>query len=215
MCGVILFAEYTGKETGQERMTEGQYSSMAKDIPYQLIRSRRRTIGIQVKDGRVIVRAPMQASLKEIDAFVERSGNWIDRHLEEQKERMAQEAEHPVRRLTRAQLEALAQEAARIIPQRVAYYAPLVGVTYGNITIRSQRTRWGSCSAKGNLNFNCLLCLAPEGVLDSVVVHELCHRLEMNHSERFYREVLRVFPDYYREHAWLKEHGRELLNRLP
>ena len=88
-------------------------------------------------------------------------------------------------------------------------------MTYGNITIRNQRTRWGSCSAKGNLNFNCLLCLAPPGVLDAVVVHELCHRLEMNHSKRFYEEVLRVYPDYYKDHGWLKEHGSELLGRLP
>ena len=188
---------------------------MAKDIQYQLIRSRRKTIGIQVKDGTVIVRAPMTVSLKEIDAFVERSRNWIDRHLRQQEERKAKEAEHPVSKLTRPQLEALAQEAARVIPQRVAHYAPLVGVTYGNITIRNQKTRWGSCSARGNLNFNCLLCLAPPGVLDCVVVHELCHRLEMNHSKRFYSEVLRVYPDYYRDHAWRKEHGRELLSRLP
>ncbi len=188
---------------------------MAKNIQYQLIRSRRKTIGIQVKDGTVIVRAPMRASVQEIDAFVEQSRAWIDRHLRRQEERKAQEAGNPVRKLTRAQLEALAQEAARVIPQRVEHYAPLVGVTYGNITIRSQRTRWGSCSAKGNLNFNCLLCLAPPGVLDSVVVHELCHRLEMNHSKRFYSEVLRVYPDYYRDHAWLNEHGRELLSRLP
>ena len=184
-------------------------------MDYRLIRSKRKTIGIQVKNGMVIVRAPMRTSLKEIDAFVESSRNWIDKHLCQQKERMVHEAENPVSKLTREELEALAQEAVRRIPGRVAYYAPKVGVTYGTITIRNQRTRWGSCSAKGNLNFNCLLCLAPPGVLDAVVVHELCHRLEMNHSKRFYEEVLRVYPDYYKDHGWLKEHGSELLGRLP
>ena len=190
-------------------------------MEYRLIRSgRRKTIGIQVKDGNVIVRAPLRTSLKEIEAFVERSGGWIEKHLREQERQKAQrESEiasgQAAGKLTWPELEALAQEAVRVIPERVACYAPQIGVTYGRITIRNQRSRWGSCSAKGNLNFNCLLCLAPPGVLDAVVVHELCHRKEMNHSKRFYEEVLRVYPDYHKDHAWLKEHGQELLLRLP
>ena len=119
-----------------------------------------------------------------------------------------------VDRLTREDIEELAQKAVKVIPERVAHFAPMVGVNYGRITIRNQRSRWGSCSAKGNLNFNCLLMLAPPEVLDSVVVHELCHRLEMNHSKKFYEHVLRVYPDYYKEHAWLKEHGPELMRRM-
>ena len=183
-------------------------------MEYQLVRSRRKTIGIQVKDGNVIVRAPLRARQEEIDRFVEKSGAWIRKHLQEQEEKRRREAAHPVERMTREEVEALAQRAVKVIPERVAHYAPLVGVTYGRITIRNQRSRWGSCSAKGNLNFNCLLCLAPPEVLDSVVVHELCHRLEMNHSKRFYENVLRVFPDYYRQHAWLKEHGPELMRKM-
>lgn len=118
-------------------------------------------------------------------------------------------------RLTMEDIRSLAGEAMRVIPERVAYYAPLVGVTYGRITIRNQRSRWGSCSAKGNLNFNCLLMLAPPEVMDSVVVHELCHRKEMNHSSRFYALVRKAFPEYDRWHGWLKEHGSELIKRLP
>ena len=101
-----------------------------------------------------------------------------------------------------------------MIPDRVAYYAEKMGVTYGSITIRNQRTRWGSCSAKGNLNFNCLLMLAPPEVLDGVVVHELCNRIEMNHSKKFYEEVLRVYPEYRKSEKWLKENGRALLRRM-
>lgn len=183
-------------------------------MEYRLVRSRRKTIGIQVKDGSVTVRAPYRASQNEIDAFLKRSESWIEKHLRMQAEEKEHRKEAGIRKLTREQLEALAQEAAEIIPKRVAYYAPLVGVTYGRITIRNQKTRWGSCSAKGNLNFNCLLCLAPPGVLDSVVVHELCHRLEMNHSKRFYEEVYRVYPDYDRDHGWLKVHGSDLLSML-
>ena len=80
--------------------------------------------------------------------------------------------------------------------------------------IRRQRSRWGSCSSKGNLNFNCLLLLAPPEVFDSVVVHELCHRREMNHSERFYAEVLHVFPEYWQWNRWLKENGKLLMARM-
>ncbi|MBQ6684544.1 MAG: M48 family metallopeptidase, partial [Firmicutes bacterium] len=91
---------------------------------------------------------------------------------------------------------------------RVAHYAPLVGVDYGRITIRNQKTRWGSCSSQGNLNFNCLLMLFPDEVIDSVVVHELCHRKHMNHSAKFYKEVERVFPEYRKWHQWLNENGK-------
>ena len=184
-------------------------------MEYQLIRSKRKTIGIQVKDGAVIVRAPMRSSLREINAFVEKSAGWIGKHLRLQEEMKARQEAEGLPKLTEGELQELAREAARVIPLRAAYYARLLGVTYGKITIRRQRTRWGSCSAKGNLSFNCLLCLAPPGVLDAVVVHELCHRLEMNHSKRFYEAVRSVYPEYDREHGWLKKHGRELLCRLP
>ncbi len=100
------------------------------------------------------------------------------------------------------------------IPRRVEYFAPLVGVDYGRITIRAQHTRWGSCSSKGNLNFNFLLVLCPPEVLDYVVVHELCHRLEMNHSARFWKGVERVLPDYCSRRGWLREQGGLLLDRL-
>ena len=89
-----------------------------------------------------------------------------------------------------------------------------MGVTYGRITIRSQHTLWGSCSSKGNLNFNCLLMLTPPEVLDYVVVHELCHRKEMNHSARFWAEVEHVLSDYEIRRKWLRENGTALISRL-
>lgn len=176
---------------------------------YELIRSDRKTFAAEIKQGRLIIRAPKRASEKEIKAFIAKHQRWIDSHLARAQEAAA------VPRLTPDELRDLANEALLVIPARVAYYAPLVGVTYGGITIRNQRTRWGSCSSQGNLNFNCLLMLAPPEVIDSVVVHELCHRKEMNHSEKFYAEVLRVFPDYYEHHKWLKENGNRLMNMLP
>lgn len=87
-----------------------------------------------------------------------------------------------------------------------------MGVTYGRISIREQKTRWGSCSSKGNLNFNWRLIFAPEEVVDYIVVHELAHRKEMNHSRAFYDVVASVLPDYKVQEKWLKENGEKLWN---
>lgn len=181
---------------------------------YDVIRSRRKTLALQLRpDGSILVRSPLRTSDQEIAAFVRRHEAWIRIHQEKLKQRQEKTASIPA--LSWEQMQALAQQAARVIPARAALYAPQIGVTYGRITIRFQKTRWGSCSSKGNLNFNALLMLAPPEVLDSVVVHELCHRKEMNHSARFYREVLRVFPEYHKWHGWLKENGSALLARVP
>ncbi len=181
-------------------------------MKYRVIRSNRKTIAIQVLEEGVFVRAPYQMSDKEIEKFVWEHKEWIDKHCKILEEKMKSRPE--VEQLTMEEIEELAQKALEVIPQRVRYYAPLIGVTYGRITIRNQQTRWGSCSAKGNLNFNCLLMLTPLEVIDSVVVHELCHRKQMNHSKAFYDEVLRVYPDYYKWHGWLKEHGDEIMRRM-
>lgn len=79
-------------------------------------------------------------------------------------------------KLSAEKKEMLQKEAYRVFPERVSYYAGEIGVDYGRITIRQQKTRWGSCTSEGNLNFNWLLMLAPPKILDYVVVHELCHR---------------------------------------
>ena len=116
---------------------------------------------------------------------------------------------------TEEEINDFAEKAMQIIPEKVKHYAALVGVDYGRITIRNQRTRWGSCSGKGNLNFNCLLVLFPDEMIDSVVVHELCHRKHMDHSKEFYAEVDRVFPEYRKCQKWLKENGGLYLRRMP
>ncbi|MCD8109934.1 MAG: M48 family metallopeptidase [Clostridiales bacterium] len=179
---------------------------------YRVMKSNRKTMAIQVRDDGVIVRAPYYVPDTEINRFIREHETWIRKKLAELEEDKKQiQKTEP---LSMDEIRALADQALKVIPERVRYYAPLIGVTYGRITIRNQRTRWGSCSAKGNLNFNCLLMLAPPEVVDSVVVHELCHRKEMNHSKAFYEEVLRVFPDYYKWNGWLKENGRALMMRM-
>ena len=180
------------------------------EIPYTLVRSCRKTISIVIKPtGEVEVRCPRRCSKREIDTFVASKEAWIRKHLKT----IAARPEVSV--LSAAERKALAEKAAEVLPEKVSRFAQQLGVSYGRITIRSQRTRWGSCSAKGNLNFNCLLMLCPDEVIDSVVVHELCHLKHMDHSAEFYAEVERAFPEYRRCQKWLKEHGGGYLRRLP
>lgn len=179
---------------------------------YRIVRSRRKTLSLQIDTQGLLVRAPMRASDRQIGLFVQEHEAWIEKHLKKLEQAKLDAREQP---LSQEEVEQLKAQAKQIFAQRAAHYAPLVGVDYGCITIRCQRTLWGSCSAKGNLNFNCLLLLAPPQVLDSVVVHELCHRKFMNHSRRFYAEVLRVFPEYHRWHRWLKDNGKALMLRVP
>lgn len=182
---------------------------MSCRMEFEVVRSDRKTFAVEIKRGRLIVRAPRRATSEDINTFLLRNRKWIETHLA--KAQAKERAAESVRRLTAGEIRALANRAREVIPERVAYYAPLVGVTFGRITIRCQKSRFGSCSSQGNLNFNCLLMLAPPEVIDSVVVHELCHRKEMNHSERFYAEVLRVYPRYRECAAWLKKNGDILM----
>lgn len=179
-------------------------------LPYRLIRSSRKTVAIQITPaGEVLLRCPKRLSLREAERFLESKKDWIEARLAKLAGRETQPS------LTPEEIRSLARQAGEDLPRRLARFAPLVGVAYGRVTIRSQRTRWGSCSAKGNLNFNCLLMLCPEEVRDYVVVHELCHRIELNHSPRFWAEVEKICPDYARHRKWLKENGGSLIARLP
>ncbi len=180
---------------------------------FEIIRSNRKTISLEITStGQVLVRAPKRMSETEIRAFVESKSSWLAKHLQKKEkdvEALKEEGFFTTQEIKR--LEALAKQ---VIPEKVAYYARIMGVTYGSISIRKQKTRWGSCSREGNLNFNCLLMMAPPEVLDYVVVHELSHRLEMNHSARFWTQVEKVLPDYRGPRKWLKEHGGKLMMRM-
>ena len=152
---------------------------MRDDI--RIIRSRRKTVSIRIDENlRITVRAPLRMPDGAIRAFIEERSAWIEKNLEKMRERKEEMQPEPEEVLTVEEIRALAKEAADYIPKRVSFYAEKIGVNYGRITIRNQKSRWGSCSGRGNLNFNCLLMLTPPEIIDYVVVHELCHRLEMN-----------------------------------
>lgn len=103
------------------------------------------------------------------------------------------------------------REAARArFESRVAYYHRRTGGSYTSITVRDQKSRWGSCSSRGTLSFNYRLIFAPPVILDYVVVHELCHLTHMNHSKDFWNMVAGFMPEYKEYRKWLRDHGHEL-----
>ena len=178
------------------------------DIEYHLIRSDRRSIGIEVdREGNVTVRAPYSCEKKRIERFLLEKENWIRQKVKLQKANAKKRQEK--REMPEAEKKYYRNLAREVLGARTGYYARKMGVTYGRISIREQKTRWGSCSSVGNLNYNWKLVLMPEQVMDYVVIHELAHRKEMNHSARFYAVVAQQMPDYKVWKSWLKEHGRE------
>ena len=106
------------------------------------------------------------------------------------------------------------KEAALVLHQKASEFAKLLSVSFEDVRIKDQKSRWGSCSSKGNLNFNCLLMLTPPEVIDYVVAHELCHLKEMNHSARFWNEVEKIIPTYKEQKKWLKDNGGSFIERL-
>ena len=187
-------------------------SRSKSDFRVFIKRSARRSLSLEIMpDGNLLARAPQRMPEREIWAFIREKEEWIRIHRRQRMERQTEAQADP---LTPDQIRELADVALRVLPERCRYFAGVMGVRYGRITIRNQKTRWGSCSSGGNLNFNCLLMLAPPEVRDYVVVHELAHRKEMNHSPRFWKEVEKVLPDYRQRLLWLKKNGPELIARM-
>ena len=173
----------------------------------RIVRSRRKTLALQVlPTGEIVARAPLRLPERDIHAFAEQHAAWLEAAVARARagSRAAQRADI----LSEAELQRLRTAAQADLTERVTRLAARMGVDFAGITIRAQRTRWGSCSARGSLSFNCLLMLAPPEVREYVAVH-------MNHSAAFWREVASCLPDYAAQRAWLREHGPALLGRLP
>lgn len=192
-------------------------------IPYRLIKSKRYSYSIQISvEKGVIVRCPMKPSELFLKKMLTEKADWIKRKYDEVCARREMLLNSVYTPKEREELQRIYVRAAKeYFPKRVQYYVNEIywedseirretNLPYVNITIRDQKTRWGSCSSRGTLSFNWRLMLAPPRVLDYVVVHELCHIKHMDHSKEFWEMVESVLPDYKERRQWLKEHGNEL-----
>ncbi|MCM1089198.1 MAG: M48 family metallopeptidase, partial [Muribaculaceae bacterium] len=188
------------------------YQGKEYSLPYTVLKSKRKTYAISIKeDGSIIFRVPLRADERKIAQMAEEKSRWIITHYLDICAKKNSRPSSDLSAVQKTALENRYKEAARsYIPQRVAYYHAKTGGSYQRITIRDQKTRWGSCSSKGTLSFNWRLMLAPPSILDYVVVHELCHLTHMNHSAAFWQAVEAIYPDYRIARKWLKEHGNEL-----
>ena len=181
-----------------------------QEIHILVIRSARKSLGLEVRDqNTVLARIPVRLPDRELKQFVETHREWILK-----KTQIAAQREENRKATPAPPLESLSKtDRMKIqlkIGKRVRHYCEIMGVKVGWVTVKNQKTRWGSCSSAGNLNFNWRLIFAPPAVLDYVVVHELAHRKEMNHSAAFYAIVEQVLPDYRSSQKWLRENGHQL-----
>lgn len=191
---------------GMMKMKIGEYN-------VEVRRSKRKSAAIKITaDMQIVVFVPLYVSENEIERMVISKSKWIDEHMLKVQSTIDERGK--LEKITFEQVKELADQAVEYIPKRVKYYAEKENFVYNKITIKNLVSRWGSCSTKGNLNFNCLLMLTPDYVIDYIVVHELCHLREMNHSEKFWAEVEKIMPDYQRAELWLKQNGGNLISRM-
>lgn len=160
-----------------------------------VVKKQRRGKGLRIavrQDGTVVLSLPRFVPVSVGKKFLLSKKDWI---LAAQKKMQ----DLPLRLLNQgnqAEYVAHKEEARRVITERVKYYQKIYGVAYKRLAIRNQKSRFGSCSAQGNLNFNYRLLFLPEHLRDYVIVHELCHLRELNHSGKFWALVARTIPDY-------------------
>ena len=168
-------------------------------MEYKIIYSKRKTLGLTVKDGELTVRAPKGLSRERIEDAVKSHRSWIETHIERSRSKSDGYGS-----LSEAEIYKLKSDAKLYFNEKCRYYSEIMGVSYQGPKITSAKRRFGSCSSKGNICFSYFLMLYPEKAREYVVIHELAHRSEMNHSEKFYRIVSRYMPDYKSAAALLK-----------
>lgn len=167
---------------------------------YEIIYSKRKTLCLQIKrDGRVIIRCPYRTSKKRIEEFYNTHLEWVKKKLEITQNRMV-----PINELSQIEIEELKRKAWEYIPNRVDYYASIMGVLPSNVSINKAKSRFGSCNSKKRLNFSCNVMRYPNEAIDYVIVHELAHIKELNHSKRFWAIVEAILPDYKERQRILK-----------
>ena len=168
-------------------------------MDYTVIYSDRKTISLSVRGGVVTVRAPKRTPKSLIEDFVNRHRCFIEKHLTDEKKRIEK-----YNALTEFEIAKLKKEAGAYFLDKIEKYSKVMNLKYGRITITGAKTRFGSCSSKGNISFSYMLMLYPEPAREYVVVHELAHLKEMNHSKNFYKVIEEILPDYKERARLLK-----------
>ena len=158
---------------------------------YEVYFSKRKTISLIVKEANLIVRAPYFTKKERIEEIVNKHASWIKKSIQKQQEKNAKEMP-----LSNEDIINLKKRAREVLFYKVEKYSKIMNLNYGRITITSAKTRYGSCSSKGNLSFSYRLMQYPEEVIDYIVVHELAHIVHMNHSKNFYSLVEQYYPKF-------------------
>lgn len=165
---------------------------MSMKFTYEIIRSSRKTLAIQVDSKcNITVRAPYNVTQKEIDYFLNDKKNWLEKTIIKQREKQSSRKEY-----SNEEIDALRKKAKAVLPEKVKWYSEIMGVTPTAVRINSAKTRYGSCSGKNSINFSLYLMDKDESFIDYVVVHELAHIKHHNHSKDFYSFIERFMPDY-------------------
>lgn len=174
---------------------------VVENIKYEVIRSRRRTISLSIsRQGEIVVRAPLAMPEKAVGEFVEKHSGWIEKNLS----RMREAGQNRIE-LTEADIERLRTEAGQYMKERTFYFADIMGVEPREIKITLARSRWGSCSARNTVCYSYKVMLLPKELIDYIIVHELAHITEKNHSKKFYDIIAGFMPDYRERESKIKE----------
>ena len=168
-------------------------------MDYQIKYSQRKSVGIKIKDGAVIVSAPYGTKKSVIDGIVKKHSEWIAKVISREAELKSKYTE-----LSESEIKALRKSARTYFSEKCREYALVMGLEYNRISITGAKTRFGSCSSQKNICFSYRLMLYPEEAREYVIVHELAHLVEMNHSHRFYAIIERYMPDYKARRKLLK-----------
>ncbi|MFA6017844.1 MAG: M48 family metallopeptidase [Patescibacteria group bacterium] len=179
-----------------------------QNIPYILRRKRfSRVLRFAVHaDGKLVVTAPVLLPKRMIEQTIAQKADWILAKIS-----FAKKHAKPVApKRTAKEVAEDKRNALRLVNERLEYFNQIYGFSWNRIAIRNQRTRWGSCSGKGNLNFNYKIALLPSHLSDYIIVHELCHLGQMNHSAKFWNLVARTIPDYVKRRRAIRSHDIQL-----
>lgn len=169
-------------------------------MEYEIIYSKRKTLCLQIKqDGVLVVRCPYGTKKERIQEFVLSHANWI-----ESKQKIVKNRLTPINKLSNDEISELKRLAKEYIPPKVMYYSSLLGVMPSKISINQAKTRFGSCSSKKSLNFSCNVMRYPSEAIDYVILHEVAHIIELNHSKRFWAIIEQFMPDYKERKQILK-----------